>query len=62
MRLDFCSFLQRSFHSNWHIEHIAGKLDACRQGKDQAAYHQCSSAQPKIGGRLDRTAGLVAPS
>lgn len=42
MRLDFCSFLQRSFHElmpqaafwpNWHIEHIAGKLEACRQGK-----------------------------
>jgi hypothetical protein len=42
MRRDFCSFLQRSFHElmpqaefwpNWHIEHIAGKLEACRQGK-----------------------------
>ncbi len=42
MRLDFCSFLQRSFHElmpqakfwpNWHIEHIAGKLEACRQGR-----------------------------
>jgi predicted phage terminase large subunit-like protein len=41
MRLDFCSFLQRSFHElmpqakfwpNWHLEHIAGKLEACRQG------------------------------
>jgi hypothetical protein len=37
MRRDFCSFLQRSFHElmpqaefwpNWHIEHIAGKLEA----------------------------------
>jgi predicted phage terminase large subunit-like protein len=42
MHLDFCSFLQRSFHElmpqakfwpNWHIEHIVGKLEACRQGK-----------------------------
>ena len=42
MRLDFCSFLQRSFHElmpqakfwpNWHIEHLAGKLEACRQGR-----------------------------
>ena len=42
MSLDFCSFLQRAFHElnpqaefhpNWHIEHIAGKLEARRQGK-----------------------------
>jgi hypothetical protein len=24
---------QTKFWPNWHIEHIAGKLEACRQGK-----------------------------
>jgi hypothetical protein len=42
MRRDFYRFLRRSFHelmpqakfwTNWHIEHIAGRLEACRQGK-----------------------------
>jgi hypothetical protein len=42
LRRDFCSFLQRCFHElspqspflwNWHIEALAAKLDACRQGK-----------------------------
>ncbi len=42
MRQDFCAFIQRCFHQlnphtgflmNWHIEVIAAKLEACRQGK-----------------------------
>ena len=42
LRLDFSSFIQRSFHQlnpstpfqyNWHIDLIAAKLEACRKGK-----------------------------
>jgi hypothetical protein len=42
LRQDFCGFNERSFYelnpgteflSNWHIEMIAAKLEACRQGK-----------------------------
>jgi predicted phage terminase large subunit-like protein len=42
LRQDFCSFVQRCFHElnpqaqflwNWHIEVLAAKLEACRQGK-----------------------------
>jgi len=42
LRQDFCAFIQRCFHElnpeakfsmNWHIELIAAKLEACRQGK-----------------------------
>ena len=42
LRRDFCSFTQRCFHelnpqgrflANWHIEVLAAKLEACRQGK-----------------------------
>lgn len=42
LRQDFCAFIQRCFHElnpqaqflwNWHIEVLAAKLEACRQGK-----------------------------
>jgi hypothetical protein len=42
LRNDFCSFIHRSFYElnpqapfvmNWHIERLAEKLEACRQGK-----------------------------
>jgi predicted phage terminase large subunit-like protein len=42
LRLDFCSFIERcfyqlnpqtTFHRNWHIEVMAAKLEACRQGR-----------------------------
>ena len=42
LRQDFCTFIQRSFHElnpqttflmNWHVEVLAAKLEACRQGK-----------------------------
>ncbi len=42
LRQDFCAFVQRCFHElnpqakflmNWHIEVMAAKLEACRQGK-----------------------------
>ncbi len=42
VRLDFCSFIERCFyqlnpqtpfHRNWHIETMAARLEACRQGK-----------------------------
>ena len=42
LRQDLCSFIQRCFHElnpqarflwNWHIEVLAAKLEACRQGK-----------------------------
>ena len=69
LRGDFYSFLLHAFVDRhgaaafvpgWHIEVMAAKLAAVREGRRPAADRQHSAAASEIARRLDRAAGLAA--
>ena len=69
LRQDFATFAVRCFQDlnpqadlvmNWHIEVIAAKLAAVRQGRIRRADHQPAAAPSEILAGLDRLSGLVS--
>jgi len=68
LRLDFYAFIERcflqlnpntKFMPNWHIEVMAAKLEACRQGKIRRLIINVPPPPPQIAVRLHSIAGLV---
>ena len=69
LRQDFVSFAARCFQDlnpqaelamNWHLEVIAAKLTAVREGKNPASDYQPAAASSEILDGLDRLPGLVS--
>src|SRR5215471_5958480 len=69
LRNDFALFAARCFHDlnpqaelamNWHLEVIAAKLAAVRDGEIPPADHQPATASSEILAGLDRLSGVVS--
>jgi len=68
LRQDFATFAARCFHElnpqatlamNWHLEIIAAKLTALRQGKIRRLIINLPPAASEIPNGFDRVSGLV---